>query len=154
MKHLLLTLPVEAYPASDRFWQRLARPDGQTLEGTTVVPVDAPDHDVAGKKLRITVQAGRDSGALPGRRGLDPAPLGRAPAPAPRPSAPGRHPGGGRALPGALGVQAIVPADAHTAEILPEAATNVWTLRFSPDGRTLDYYLEPRFEARFDLERP
>ncbi len=42
-------------------------------------------------------------------------------------------------------------ADAHTAAIIPAAATNVWTLSLSADGQTLTYYLErnaaPRFKA-------
>lgn len=42
-------------------------------------------------------------------------------------------------------------ADAYTAKLIPAAATNVWTLSLSADGRTLTYYLErdgkPRFKA-------
>lgn len=42
-------------------------------------------------------------------------------------------------------------ADDHTAKLIPAAATNVWTLSLSADGRTLTYYLErdgkPRFKA-------
>ena len=55
-----------------------------------------------------------------------------------------------------LGSQLVFPADRETATLLPEAATNVWTLRLSPDGKTLSYYLErhskPRFEAQFVLD--
>lgn len=54
-----------------------------------------------------------------------------------------------------LGNQLTFPADAETAAILPAASTNVWSLRLSPDGKILTYYLErgrmPRFEAQFDL---
>ncbi len=43
------------------------------------------------------------------------------------------------------------PADSHTAELIPEAATNEWFLSFSEDGTELTYYLErhgkPRFKA-------
>jgi len=43
------------------------------------------------------------------------------------------------------------PADAHTAALIPPAATNVWTIRLSEDGDTLVYHLErdarPRFTA-------
>jgi hypothetical protein len=46
-------------------------------------------------------------------------------------------------------------ADAHTAEVAPEAATNVWTLRLEP-GERLIYSLrrqvgDRRFRADFDL---
>lgn len=54
-----------------------------------------------------------------------------------------------------LGNLLIFPADQETAELLPEASSNVWSLRLSPDGRTLTYYLErharPRFEAQFKI---
>lgn len=43
------------------------------------------------------------------------------------------------------------PADAYTAELIPEAATNEWFLSLSPDLTTMTYYLErhgaPRFKA-------
>lgn len=43
------------------------------------------------------------------------------------------------------------PADEHTAEILPEAATNVWMIQMDLDNGRLVYYLErhdaPRFRA-------
>lgn len=42
-------------------------------------------------------------------------------------------------------------ADAYTAQLIPAAATNVWTLSLSEDGKTMSYYLErdgkPRFKA-------
>ena len=42
-------------------------------------------------------------------------------------------------------------ADAYTAELVPEAATNVWTIQLSEDGTTLTYSLtrdgKPRFAA-------
>ena len=56
-----------------------------------------------------------------------------------------------------LGRQLVFPADEETKSMLPEAATNVWSLRLSPDGKQLYYYLErhkeARFEAHFDLSR-
>ncbi|HSG48637.1 MAG TPA: serine hydrolase [Longimicrobiales bacterium] len=50
------------------------------------------------------------------------------------------------------------PADAHTATLLPAAATNVWTLALEP-GRSFSYRLrregsDRRFSATFDLSRP
>ena len=49
-------------------------------------------------------------------------------------------------------------ADAHTASIVPVAATNVWTLEVEP-GRRFAYALrregsERRFRVEFDLSRP
>jgi hypothetical protein len=49
-------------------------------------------------------------------------------------------------------------ADAHTAALLPEAATNVWTVEIVPGERYV-YQLvregtERRFRAEFDLTRP
>lgn len=42
-------------------------------------------------------------------------------------------------------------ADAHTARLIPAAATNVWTVSLSEDGTSLTYHLErdakPRFTA-------
>lgn len=50
------------------------------------------------------------------------------------------------------------PADAYTAQLLPAAATNEWTLALSPDGRTFSYILKRgnqlRFRADFDLTKP
>jgi hypothetical protein len=50
------------------------------------------------------------------------------------------------------------PADEHTAQLLPPAATNVWTLELVPGERYV-YRLrregtDRRFEASFDLTRP
>jgi len=43
------------------------------------------------------------------------------------------------------------PADAYTAELIPEASTNEWFLSFNKDSTELTYYLErndlPRFKA-------
>jgi hypothetical protein len=40
-------------------------------------------------------------------------------------------------------------ADAYTAELIPEAATNVWTISLSPDSLTLTYHLERHARPRF-----
>lgn len=48
------------------------------------------------------------------------------------------------------------PADAYTAELIPEASSNQWSLTFSVDGTNLTYYLErndlPRFKAVLQKE--
>lgn len=41
------------------------------------------------------------------------------------------------------------PADAHTAKLIPDAATNEWSLTLSEDGSELTYYLERHGEPRF-----
>lgn len=50
------------------------------------------------------------------------------------------------------------PADAHTAQLIPAASTNIWILELSPDGKTFSYILkrdnQMRFQADFDLTKP
>ncbi len=50
------------------------------------------------------------------------------------------------------------PADKETIDMLPDAATNVWTIEVRPDGAVLIYDLArdsaPRFRAEFDLTKP
>ena len=41
------------------------------------------------------------------------------------------------------------PADAHTAELLPEAASNQCFLSFDDSSQTLIYYLERHQQPRF-----
>jgi len=52
--------------------------------------------------------------------------------------------------------QQYFPADDHTAEILPEATTNVWMMEMDLDDGTFVYYLErhdqPRFRAQLSLD--
>lgn len=43
-------------------------------------------------------------------------------------------------------------ADAYTAKLIPGAATNVWTLSVSDDGRAMTYYLERDAKPRFKAE--
>lgn len=40
-------------------------------------------------------------------------------------------------------------ADAHTASLIPAAATNVWTVSLSADGQRLTYHLERNGQPRF-----
>lgn len=50
------------------------------------------------------------------------------------------------------------PADDYTAELIPEAATNVWKLEINPETNEFIYYLErdeeERIRAVFDLTEP
>ena len=43
-------------------------------------------------------------------------------------------------------------ADAHTANIIPEAKTNVWTITLSEDGKSFTYHLERNNAPRFTAE--
>lgn len=65
---------------------------------------------------------------------------------------------GGWAAPDGTPLRQRFPADAETAQLLPEAKTNVWTLEFVPNERIFIYDLRrhdrPRFRAEFDLSRP
>lgn len=50
------------------------------------------------------------------------------------------------------------PADTLTAGLIPEAKTNVWTMRIDEKKKRFTYYLErdgkPRYRAYFDLGKP
>jgi hypothetical protein len=48
--------------------------------------------------------------------------------------------------------QQFFPADDYTAEILPEAATNVWMMEVNEDTGQFTYYLERHQEPRFRAE--
>jgi hypothetical protein len=65
---------------------------------------------------------------------------------------------GGMALATDNKLEQRFPADAYTAQLLPAAATNEWTLALSPDGKTFSYILKRdnklRFRADFDLTQP
>ena len=53
-------------------------------------------------------------------------------------------------------VQNNFAADEHTAQLLPEAKTNVWSLSFDEENNTFTYYLErhakPRYKAIFEIK--
>jgi hypothetical protein len=65
---------------------------------------------------------------------------------------------GGRATEGGTGRSQSFPADEHTAQIIPSAKNNVWTVEFSADKETLSYILKRdgalRYQATFDLSQP
>ena len=56
---------------------------------------------------------------------------------------------GGWATGGGSALSQSFAADEHTRALLPEAATNVWTVSLAPDGSGLTYYLERHAEPRF-----
>ncbi len=56
---------------------------------------------------------------------------------------------GGTAHTAGTGLAQSFPADAQTAEMLPEAATNEWFLSLDEQAHTLIYYLERHEQPRF-----
>ena len=56
---------------------------------------------------------------------------------------------GGWATEGGTARTQSFPADEETAELIPAAATNVWTLTLAVDGSSLTYSLERHGEPRF-----
>ena len=65
---------------------------------------------------------------------------------------------GGYARTGGSAYAQYFPADAYTAQLIPAAATNEWSLILSPDTKKLSYMLKRggqlRFHADFDLAAP
>ncbi|GAA4304629.1 hypothetical protein [Nibribacter koreensis] len=63
---------------------------------------------------------------------------------------------GGHAKPNGTALSQSFPADAFTAQLLPAAATNEWTLQLSSDKKVLSYILKRngqlRFQADFKLQ--
>ncbi|MGM0739317.1 MAG: hypothetical protein ACQETM_09190 [Bacteroidota bacterium] len=66
------------------------------------------------------------------------------------------HGYGGYATDSGSATRQYFAADDATAEILPEAATNVWMLELEPENERFIYYLErhdePRFRAEFERQ--
>ena len=64
---------------------------------------------------------------------------------------------GGTTLSAGSDLRQSFPADAYTAELIPEASTNEWFLGLSEDATELTYYLErneqPRFKAILQKEQ-
>ncbi|MBL7843049.1 MAG: hypothetical protein JNK44_04230 [Cyclobacteriaceae bacterium] len=64
---------------------------------------------------------------------------------------------GGYARQGGRAFEQSFPADAHTANLIPAASTNEWSLVLNPDKKILSYILKRdgqlRFHADFDLSK-
>jgi ABC-type transport system substrate-binding protein len=146
----------------DAFWKTLISLCGRRFEGESVLPRD-PGDSFAGKKLVAHVaQCGPDRISVPFTVGTDTSRtwlIRRTPEGLElkhdhrhadgKPDAITLY-GGLAGKEGTAYSQAFA-ADAYTAKLIPDAATNVWTLSLSEDGRELTYYLErhakPRFKA-------
>jgi hypothetical protein len=150
--------------ARDAYFAKLSALCGASFEGTSVFPTNMPaDDPFAGKTLYAhVVSCNADEIRVPFIVGED-----RSRTWVISRSADGlqlkhdhRHEdgspdevtmyGGMASATGSAHVQAFF-ADAHTAKLIPAAATNVWTLSLSPDGTKMTYFLErdgkPRFKA-------
>jgi hypothetical protein len=149
-----------------QFFANLAKLCGRTVEGATEFPQNA-DHPMVGKKLilsgatcsaaeiRIPLQVGEDKsrtwvftisdkGLLlkHDHRHADGTPDEQTNY-------------GGWAKPGGTANRQQFAADEETAKLIPDAATNVWTVEFDAAKSQLIYALErhnaPRYKAVFDL---
>ena len=157
--------PSDLPDAAALFFKNLKTLCGHRFEGATEFP-DDPNHPLAGKKLTITFEscddreiriplhAGEDKSrtwilTLSGDRLLL--------------KHDHRHPDGtpdkvtmygGWAVEGDA-LRQRFPADGETAKLIPEAATNVWTIEMDAARERITYALErdgqPRYKATFSL---
>lgn len=156
-------------PEQQQFWTALAELCGQAFEGE-VEEAPPGDETFAGRRLVMHVrECAPDVIRIPFHVGEDRSRtwvLSRTPEGL-RLKHDHRHEdgtpdditqyGGDTAGPGTAARQEF-PADAHTASLIPEAATNVWTVEVEP-GERFVYALrregtDRRFRIVFDLARP
>jgi hypothetical protein len=158
--------PVDA-GAATLFFQNVRKLCGQHFEGATEFPLDEPGHPLAGKKLIISIEQCSDSEIrIPLQAGEDKSRTWILTLRAGRLllKHDHRHPDGtpdkvtmygGWAAEGDANRQRF-PADSETAKLIPEAATNIWTLEIDPAKEQLIYALErhgqPRYKAVFRLK--
>ena len=149
------------------FFQNLKKLCGQRLEGATEFPLDEPGHPLAGKKLTISVEQCSDNEIrIPLQAGEDKSRTwiltlreGRLLLKHDHRHADGTPDKvtmyGGWAAEGDANRQRF-PADSETAKLIPEAATNVWTLEIDAANGQFIYALErhgqPRYKALFQLK--
>jgi hypothetical protein len=163
-----------APPAGERpgeaLWNALQPLCGNAYEGRLVEGTEPSDADIGEQRLVMWVRdCGEDEIRIPFRVGDDASRtwiLSRS-AGGVRLKHDHRHPDGvedevsrygGDTTSAADGLELDFHADAFTAELLPAAATNVWTVAIDP-GRTFTYALRReaegrRFRVEFDLARP
>ena len=149
------------------FFENLKKLCGQQFEGETVFPHDK-NHPLAGKRLVMSVETCREKEIrIPFHVGEDKSRTWVLTL-----TAEGllfkhdhRHADGtpdeitlygGLAAPSGTQYMQSFPADAETAKLIPEAATNVWTLEIKAEKQQFIYYLErhkePRYKALFNLK--
>jgi hypothetical protein len=153
--------------AASLFFQNVGKLCGQRFEGTTEFPLDEPGHALAGKKLIISIEQCSDSEIrIPLQAGEDKSRTwiltlreGRLLLKHDHRHADGTPDKvtmyGGWAAEGDANRQRF-PADSETAKLIPEAATNIWTLEIDTAKDQLIYALErhgqPRYKAVFSLK--
>jgi hypothetical protein len=168
----LAALPLRAAPSpeQDAFWKQLQALCGQAFAGKIVESTSATDAQFAGQTLVMHVRAcGENEIRIPFHVGDNRSRtwvITRTPAGL-RLKHDHRHEdgtedkvtqyGGETTGPGTAAQQDF-PADKFTAELIPAAKTNVWSLIFSP-GKSLGYRLVResegrRFRVDFDLTKP
>lgn len=180
MKHLLLSLcalfilacanqPYQLSKTQQSFYKQMASHCGKSYAGKVIFPADGKD-PFAGQPLTMHVATCSDTTIrIPFHVGEDKSRTWVL-----RKTAGGlqlkhdhRHADGtpdevtmygGMASASENKLEQRFPADEHTAKLIPAAATNEWTLMFSPDGKTFSYILKRdnqlRFRADFDLTKP
>jgi hypothetical protein len=153
--------------AATLFFQNVRKLCGQRFEGATEFPKDDPGHPLAGKKLTISVEQCNDSEIrIPLQAGEDKSRTwiltlrdGRLLLKHDHRHADGTPDKvtmyGGWAAEGDANRQRF-PADSETAKLIPEAATNIWTLEIDAAKEQFTYALErngqPRYKAVFSLK--
>lgn len=159
------TSPSSTAPAL--FFQNIKKLCGQRFEGATEFPLDDPSHQLAGKKLTISIEQCSDNEIrIPLQAGEDKSRTwiltlreGRLLLKHDHRHADGTPDKvtmyGGWAAEGDANRQRF-PADGDTAKLIPEAATNVWTLEIGTAKEQFIYALErhgqPRYKAVFNLK--
>ena len=161
------TGPVSLQPT---FWQALQELCGKAYEGRLVEGSEPSDAEIGAQRLVMHVRSCSDSEIripfhVGGNRSrtwvLTPTAAGM------RLKHDHRHEDGsedrvtqygGDTLPGDDGTTLEFHADAHTAALIPAAASNIWTVAIEP-GRRFSYALrrdaeKRRFRVEFDLTRP
>jgi hypothetical protein len=163
---LIAATPAEAGAAA-QFFENVRKLCGKRLEGATEFPKDEPGHPLAGKKLTISVEkCGDNEIRIPLQAGEDKSRTwiltlreGRLLLKHDHRHADGTPDKvtmyGGWAAEGNANRQRF-PADSDTATLIPEAATNVWTLEIDAANEQFIYALErhgqPRYKAVFSLK--
>ena len=158
--------PAEASAAA-LFFQNVRKLCGQRFDGATEFPRDDPSHALAGKKLTISIEQCSDNEIrIPLQAGEDKSRTwiltlreGRLLLKHDHRHADGTPDKvtmyGGWAVDGDANRQRFA-ADGETATLIPEAATNVWTLEIDSAKEQFIYALErhgqPRYKAVFNLE--
>ena len=172
---VLVSASAHAQDAPDKretqklFFENLKKLCGEKFEGATEFPQD-PNHDFAGKKLvmhvqtctsneiRIPFHVGEDKSRTWVLTLSDEGLLLKHDH---------RHADGtpdevtmygGWAIAGGTATRQQFAADAETAKLIPEAATNVWTMDFDAAAGRFIYALErngqPRYKALFSQSKP